>query len=44
MTKAKQILIESARKERRKALTKRVEADRHDANANEIEDQADKLN
>ena len=43
MNKAKYILIESARKERRKALTKRVEADRHDAQANELEEQADKL-
>ena len=44
MTKAKSILIESARKERRKAFQKRSEADKHDANANEIEAQADKLN
>jgi len=44
MNKAKQILLDNARKERRKAFQKRSEADKHDANANELEEQADKIN
>lgn len=41
MTKAKQILLKAARKLRQKAVSKRYEADRLDAEAVELEKEAE---